>query len=107
MVPSPNWPLLLLPQHLTPPLLVRHSSDRLPQQWRPRRWSANDIDWRAATDVGAVAQLTIGIMPQHLTPPALVGTRNDPPQINIGKRPALGVGLGRWHRQRKDSHRYT
>ncbi len=61
VVPLPNWPSLLWPQHFTPPAVVRA------QVWPPPADTAATPLVRPLTSTGVLLPA-----PQHFTPPAVV-----------------------------------
>src|SRR5581483_3979247 len=77
VVPSPSWPLKLMPQHLTPPAVVSAQVNSLPAMiW------VTPLD-RPTTSTGVVRGVAlvpspswpVRFSPQHLTPPALVSAQ--------------------------------
>src|SRR5207237_1185347 len=84
VVPSPSWPQSLLPQHLTPPALVRA------QVWSPPAAIAATPLASPETSTGVWRLVVVpspsspySLSPQHLTRPALVIAQVWPPPAAI------------------------
>ncbi len=98
MLPSPNWPDPLRPQHLTPPPVVRA------QVWsRPAEIACTPLP-RSTTSTG-VGRLVVlpspnwpdPLRPQHLTPPPTVSEQVCPPPAAMAcmplARPTTSTGV--------------
>ena len=96
-VPSPSWPVLLSPQHFTPPAVVRA------QVWSPPAETAATPEVRPVTSTGVLRCVFVPspsspkkLFPQHLRPPAVVRAQvwRPPAETIASGSPVAEAGSG-------------